>query len=50
MQVGIPLADAERQLILATLDRFAGDKQKVAAALQISLTTLYSRLNDYKAS
>jgi two-component system, NtrC family, response regulator AtoC len=49
MQVGIPLADAERQLILAALDQFEGDKQKVAAALEISVTTLYSRLNEYKA-
>jgi DNA-binding NtrC family response regulator len=48
--VGTPLADAQRQLILAALDRFGGDKQKVAAALQISLTTLYSRLNEYKAN
>jgi len=48
--VGIPLAHAERQLILATLDRFEGDKHKAAAVLQISLTTLYSRLSEYKAS
>src|SRR5207237_4814974 len=32
MAVGTPLADAERQLILATLAQFAGDKHKVAAA------------------
>jgi transcriptional regulator with PAS, ATPase and Fis domain len=50
LPVGIPLADAERQLILATVERFAGDKQKAAAALQISVTTLYSRLNEYKAN
>jgi two-component system, NtrC family, response regulator HydG len=50
MPVGIPLADAERKLILATLERFGGDKQKAATALRISLTTLYSRLNEYKAS
>ena len=50
MPLGIPLADAERQFILATLAQFAGDKQKVAAALKISLSTLYSRLNEYKAN
>jgi DNA-binding NtrC family response regulator len=50
MPLGIPLADAERQIILATLERFGGDKHKVAAALKISLTTLYTRLNQYKAN
>jgi two-component system, NtrC family, response regulator HydG len=49
MPVGTPIAVAERLLILATLDRFEGDKRKVASALQISLNTLYSRLHDYKA-
>jgi len=48
MDVGTPLADAERRLILAALDEFAGDKKKVASALQISLNTLYARLNQYK--
>src|SRR4029453_15175048 len=49
MPVGTPIAVAERLLILATLDRFEGDKEKVASSLQISLNTLYSRLHDYKA-
>ncbi len=49
MPVGMPLAEAERLLILATLDKFEGDKKRVAAALHISLNTLYSRLNEYKA-
>jgi two-component system response regulator AtoC len=48
MPVGTSLAMAERLLILATLDRFEGDKKKVASALQISLNTLYNRLNEYK--
>jgi two-component system, NtrC family, response regulator HydG len=48
MPVGTPIAVAERMLIMATLDRFGGDKRKVASALQISLNTLYSRLHDYK--
>jgi DNA-binding NtrC family response regulator len=50
MPVGTPLADAERRLILAALDQFEGDKKKVAAALQISLNTLYARLNEYKGN
>ena len=49
MPVGTPIADAERRLILATLDQFEGDKKKVASALNISLKTLYSRLSEYKA-
>jgi two-component system response regulator AtoC len=48
MPVGTPLAEAERLLILATLDKYDGDKKKVAAALHISLNTLYSRLSEYK--
>jgi DNA-binding NtrC family response regulator len=50
MPVGTPLEEAERLLILATLDEFHGDKKKVAATLHISLNTLYSRLNEYKAN
>jgi two-component system, NtrC family, response regulator HydG len=47
---GTPIAVAERQLILATLDHFEGDKKKVASALKISLKTLYARLSGYKSS
>ena len=46
--VGTPIAVAERLLILATLAQLEGDKKKAASALQISLNTLYSRLNEYK--
>ncbi|MBP1687594.1 MAG: Fis family transcriptional regulator [Deltaproteobacteria bacterium] len=45
--VGIPLAEADRRLILATLDEYGGDKRKAAAVLGISLKTLYNRLNEY---
>jgi two-component system, NtrC family, response regulator AtoC len=48
LPVGTPIAEAERLLILATLDKFDGDKKRVAAVLHISLNTLYSRLNEYK--
>jgi DNA-binding NtrC family response regulator len=50
MPVATSIAEAERLLILANLDKFDGDKKRVAAALQISLNTLYSRLNEYKAN
>ena len=48
MQVGTPIAEMERRLILATLDQCDGDKKKAADVLKISLKTLYNRLNEYK--
>ena len=48
IRVGTSLGDAERQLILATLEHCAGDKKKAAEVLGISLKTLYNRLNVYK--
>lgn len=45
--VGSSLADAERELILATLEECRGNKTRAAAILGISLKTLYNRLNDY---
>ena len=50
MPAGTSMPAAERLLILATLDQFQGDKRKTAAALQISLNTLYTRLKEYKTS
>jgi two-component system, NtrC family, response regulator AtoC len=47
--VGTPLADAERQLILATLEHFGHHKERTAAALGVSLKTLYNRLKEYGA-
>ncbi len=47
--VGSPVAQAERQLILATLAAFDGDKKRASKSLGISLKTLYSRLSLYKA-
>ena len=38
---------SERALILATLQRFDNHKEKTAAALGVSLKTLYNRLKDY---
>jgi DNA-binding NtrC family response regulator len=44
---GTPLAQAERWLILASLDHYGGDRRKTAAALGVSLRTLYNRLRQY---
>jgi DNA-binding NtrC family response regulator len=46
--VGIPLPEAQRELILATLAHFGGDKRQTASTLGISLKTLYNRLDSYK--
>jgi DNA-binding NtrC family response regulator len=48
MRVGTPIAEMQRRLILATLEHFDGDKKKTADILEISLKTLYNRLNEYK--
>ena len=48
LKVGTSLSEAERQLILATLEHHRGDKKKAAEVLGISLKTLYNRLNVYK--
>lgn len=47
VSVGMPLADAQRELILATLKHFEGNKRLTADALGISLKTLYNRLKEY---
>ena len=47
VSVGASIADAERRLILATLDRLDGNKKEAARVLGISLKTLYNRLNKY---
>jgi len=49
VQVGESVADAERRLILATLEHFRGSKQKAAEVLGISLKTLYNRLSAYES-
>jgi DNA-binding NtrC family response regulator len=48
LKVGTSIADADRRLILATLDQHGWDKRKAAAVLGISLKTLYNRLSTYK--
>ncbi len=46
--VGSTLAEAERSLILATLEREGGDKKKTASILGIGVNTLYNRLREYR--
>jgi two-component system response regulator AtoC len=50
VRVGTPIVEAEKRLILATLEHCAGDKKQAAELLGISLKTLYNRLNVYNAS
>ena len=47
--VGMSLADADRELIFATLEQCAGVKKHAAEILGISLKTLYNRLEEYAA-
>jgi DNA-binding NtrC family response regulator len=49
IRVGTPIEEAERRMILATLEHCAGDKKKASELLKISLKTLYNRLNVYNA-
>ena len=46
--VGTPLADAQKQIILATLKHCGGDKRRAAKTLGVSLKTLYNRLGNYE--
>lgn len=47
IHVGMSISDAERKLILATLESNGGNKREAAETLGISLKTLYNRLNAY---
>jgi DNA-binding NtrC family response regulator len=49
IQPGTSIAEAERKLILATLEHCDHDKKRAAETLGISLKTLYNRLNEYGA-
>jgi two-component system response regulator AtoC len=49
IQVGTALAEIERRVTLATLEHLGNHKEKTAAALGISLKTLYNRLKEYAA-
>jgi len=47
--IGSSVAEAEKRLILATLEHLQGNKKKAARVLGISLKTLYTRLSVYGA-
>jgi DNA-binding NtrC family response regulator len=47
ISVGTSIAEAERALILATLEHYEGQKERTAAVLGVSLKTLYNRLKEY---
>ncbi len=49
IQVGTALAEIERRVTLATLEHLGHHKERTAAALGISLKTLYNRLKEYAA-
>ncbi len=46
--LGAPLADAEKRVILSTLDHCGGHRRKTAELLGISPKTLYNRLVEYR--
>jgi len=47
VRAGRSIADVERDLIIATLEHFNGDKKAAATSLGVSLKTLYNRLKEY---
>jgi len=47
LEIGCSVAEAEKRLVLATLEHHDGDKKRAAAVLGISLKTLYNRLNTW---
>ena len=49
-EVGTPLQDIERQVIVATLEHCRGRKRETAKLLGVSLKTLYNRLNEYRGN
>jgi DNA-binding NtrC family response regulator len=49
VRVGETIAEAERRLILATLESLGGNKKEATRMLGISLKTLYNRLAVYRA-
>ena len=48
LKVGTSIAEAERRLVLATLEFYEGDKKKASDTLGISLKTLYNKINQYR--
>ena len=48
VRIGSSVAEVERQLIVATIERCGGTKDKAAEVLGISVKTLYNRLHEYE--
>jgi DNA-binding NtrC family response regulator len=48
VHVGMSIAEAERRLIVATLNDVGGNKKRAADVLGVSLKTLYNRLKEYR--
>lgn len=48
VRVGQSIAEAEKKLILATLEHYDNDKTRAAKELGISVKTLYNRMKDYE--
>jgi DNA-binding NtrC family response regulator len=48
LRIGMSLAEAERQLIEATLESYGGDKKKTAEVLGVSVKTLYNRFKAWE--
>lgn len=47
--IGTTMAEAEKRVILATLNHYEWHRERTANALGISLKTLYNRLQEYRA-
>jgi len=48
LTVGMSVRDAERELIIKTLDKYEGNRSKAAEVLDISVRTLRNKLKEYK--
>ena len=47
IEIGTSLAEIERMVTMATLEHYGRHKERTAAALGVSLKTLYNRLKEY---
>lgn len=48
LRVGMTVAEAERRLLMLTLDHTCGDKKRAAELAGISVRTLYNKLATYR--
>jgi len=47
-EIGTPIAEMEKRMILSTLDHLNGNKKQTAARLGLNIRTLYNRLKEYQ--